>query len=250
MKVTYASHHKWTRLIHEDLPKILGRNNTYRLRTTLKNIENTIITHEFAPLTDETLEWFQPLYQEAISSKSNPKLFDIRGTTIGKGSKFKYFSLTLFENGRPIGATIFSERNSILSIAYRIYPNSWTENNLPANPSLYAEYLMNEYGLAGGFKTLSHGRDRNPYGTNSHIGLAIFKLSLGCTAGLPTSGYGVNTLDLGTIDQDILVLKYPTEGTQITDAILYASAESMPKYEQITKYPDRLLVETIIRRPK
>lgn len=250
MKVTYASHHKWTRRILDDLLTPFGKNNTYRLRTTLKNIGDSTITHEFAPLTDETLEWFQPLYQKTISSKNNPKLFDIRSTTIGKVSKYKYYSLTLFEENNPVGATIFSERNSVLSIAYRIYPNSWTKSNLQANPALYAEYLVNEYGLNGGFKTLSHGRDRNPYGINSHIGLAIFKLSLGCTAQLPKAEYEIKTLDLDDINQDILILKYPTEGEQITEAILYVSEENLPKYIQITKYPERLSVETIIREPK
>lgn len=250
MEVTYASHHKWSRPIVEDLSEPLGKNNTYRLRATLKNIEGTTITHEFAPLTDDTLAWFQPLYQETISSKDNPKLFDIRATTIGKGSKYKYYSLTIFENGKPVGATIFSERNTILSIAYRIYPNNWTENSTQASPSLYAEHLMNEHGLKNGFKTLSHGRDRNPYGINSYIGLATFKLSIGCMAQLPNAEYEVNTLDLDDIDQDILVFKHPIEGNQITEGVLYVSGENLNRFIQATKYPERLVVETIIRQPK
>jgi|GEM_PF-2197896 len=248
MKITYASHHKWSKPVVGDNFPLFGKNNQNRLHSTLNNIENTNITHEFSPLTNETLNWFIPLYQETISTKTNPKIFDIRDTTINKNSIYKYYSLVLFENNVAIGATIFSERDTILSIAYRIYPNNWVDNKLRAGPSFYAEYLLNSYASQKGFKLISHGRDRNPYGLNSHIGLAIFKLTVGCTASLLNSSYEVKNIDLDEIDRDVLIFKHPTESRQITEGVLYASEENVHKYTQVTKYPEKLLVETIIRK--
>lgn len=250
MEVRYATHHKWTRPLTLDGMGLLGKSNTHRLRSTLIQIENSTVTYEFSPLTNETLEWFEPLYVKTISAKENPKLFDIKTTTIGKESKYPYYSLTIFESGKPIGATIFSERNTILSIAYRIYPNEWNENGLQAKPSLYAEYLINQYGFNGNFKILSHGRDRNPYGVNSNIGLAIFKLSIGCSAQLTTTEQTCNILNLDEVDQDILVLKYPTDRRRITNGILYVLEENLSKYLQVTKYPEQLTVEIVNRKSK
>jgi hypothetical protein len=234
----------------DDLSLIFGKNNLGRLRSTFKNIDASSVVHRIEPLTDEVLDWFTPLYLKTITNKDNPKLFDIRSTTIGKESKYKYYSLTLLEDNIPIGGTIFSERGPILSIAYRIYPNTWKQNNLQANPSVLAECLLNNHGVEHGFKTLSHGRDRNPYGLNAHIGLAIFKLSMGCSAYLPSTPYEIQTLDLNQVNQDVLLFKMPTEGDQITKGILYATEENLSNYMQVAKYPERLLVEIITRNPQ
>lgn len=248
MKLRYATTHKWIETITADPLSELGKNNKSRIRSTVKNLLSADIKHEIKPLDQSILDWFVPLYLERIGSKENPKVFDIYGTTLGKESKYKYFALILFEDGEPIGATIFSERKNLLSIAYRIFPNQWKNHSLQANPSLYTEYLLNQYGWERGYKKLSHGRDRNPYGLNSHIGLAIFKLSVGCKAFLPSVDCMVDEIDLDEINEDILILVYPEDGDQITNAILYVKDDNFYKYDQVTKYPNRLAVEVIYRQ--
>jgi len=248
MKLRYATTHKWIETITADPLSELGKNNKSRVRSTVNNLIGSGIEHEIKPLDQSTLDWFVPMYQEKISTKDNPKIFDIYGTTLGKESKYQYFALILYEYGKPIGATIFSERKSLLSIAYRIFPNQWESHSFQANPSLYTEYLLNKYGWERGYKKLSHGRDRNPYGLNSHIGLAVFKLSVGCKAFLPSADYVVDEMDLEEINEDILLLVHPEEGEQITKAILYVKEDNFYKYDQVTKYPDRLAVDVIYRR--
>ena len=248
MNITYASEHKWLKSIGEEPLSTFGKNNRARLRSALKNIEETGIRHEIAELTQDTLDWFTPLYNEKISAKDNPKLFDIHATTIGKESKFTYYSLALFEDDTPIGATIFSERNKILSIAYRIFPSQWDKYYLQANPSLYTEYIINKHGADNGFTKLSHGRDRNPYGLNSHIGLAMFKLSVGCSAYLPTTEYQTQTLDTEELTEDVLIFEHPESDRKITKGVLVTTEENLPKYAQITKYPDQIDIETILRK--
>ena len=247
MKINYPSHHKWNKPLADDPFYSFGKSNTARLKSTLNKIDNLDIKHEIAPLTEETLSWFTPLYNKTISNKNNPKVFDIYATTLGKNSKFPYFSLSLYENGSPIGATIFSERKNILSIAYRIYPNKWNDHKLQASPSIYTEYLLTKYGIEKGFTKLSHGRDRNPYGPNAHIGLAIYKLSVGCSVFTPSVSYEINTMELDDITTDTLVFEQPKEGERITKGYLCVSKDTKDKYEQVTKYPEQIEIETIVR---
>lgn len=247
MKIKYASEHKWVEEVTEDAVSGLGKNNRSRLTSTLNKVSETNVTHSVQPLTPEILSWFQPLYESTIANKSNPKLFDIHGTTLGRETSCKYFALCLYEGGKPIGATIFSERKLILSVAYRIFPNNWSTDELKASPSLYSEYLLNKYAWDRGYKKISHGKDRNPYGVNSSIGLAMFKLSVGCRAYLPTTPFEVRESKLSEFDSDIFILKHPEESNQINDAVLYILAENLPRFSQLQKYSDRLRVEVVIR---
>lgn len=248
MIIKYPYKHSWCRTLSKDPFAGLSKSVVIKLKATLSKIDTSTVTHEIKPLTKETIDWFVPLYTEAIENKANARVFDIYSTTIGKGSKFSYFSLTLIEDNTPIGALIFSERNEKISIAYKFYPHDWKVNTLKASPSFYAEYLLIQHAINNGFSKLSHGKDRNPYGLNSAIGLAVFKLSVGCSPHIPKNDFVENEIDLACIDTDILVLTSPLSGTQITEAILYTSPESVEKYTQVTKYPEQLKVTVIERK--
>ncbi len=249
MEYTFPSEHKWIEPVTEIAESALGKNNQARLRSFLKKVGSTTVTHTIEPLTKESLVWFTPLYSEIITKKDNPKVFDLYQTTLGKDSAHPYYMLTLSENGLPIGGTIFSERKNILSIAYRIYPHDWNQSSsLQANPALYSEYLINQYAWQRGYRAISHGKDRNPYGLNGGIGLAIFKLSVGCSVYLPSTPYEIYTLNLSEITQDIFLMHLPKHGEQITNATLFTSLELLPKYSAVSKYPDRLQVEIIERK--
>jgi hypothetical protein len=248
MIIQYPSVHKWTKTVTSDPLFGFGKNHTVRINNSLKKISDSSVTHSFEPLTSDILEWFIPLYTATITEKNNPKLNDILKSTLGKVSKFSYFALILREEEVPIGATIFSERNSILSFAYRIYPLDWQKNNLPAGPSLYAEYLMNAYASQNGFSKISHGKDRNPYGYNAGIGLALFKLSVGCAIDLPKDTFEILSLDSTTVTQDILVFAYPENGsTHITEAYLCVSKDTLSKYDSILKYEHLIHTNVILR---
>lgn len=246
MIISYAPHHTWLKSVHEDAVSVLGKSNQAQLRSTLKLIGETQITHTVDVLSQEILDWFIPLYTEKIGSRENGKIFDIYGTTLGKESPYTYYALILKENDVPIGATLFSERKDTLSIAYRMYPNKWQSDILQANPSLYTEYLINLHAFQRGFKKISHGRDRNPYGPNAYIGLAAFKLSIGCKARIPQE---TETLmfDTDTATCDTLIFERPHTGRNIKRAYLICTEDNIGKYVQVTKYPHLLEVETIIR---
>ncbi len=172
----------------------------------------------------------------------------VYATVYKKDTPYSYYALILKEDGIPIGATIFSERKHTLSIAYRIYPNSWTMGSMQANPSLYTEYLINMYAAERGFTMISHGRDRNPYGPNSYVGLAGFKLSIGCAAYIPLKSIPVEEFDTDNAQCDTFIFEYPQEGRRITKGYLICSEEMCERYMQNTKYPHLIEVETIFRK--
>lgn len=246
MIITHATHHRWEKQVTEDPTSEFGKSNRTRVRSSLRKIADTKITYAIEPLSEETIKWFTPLYNETLSSKDNPKLFDIYGTTLGKDTPYSYYSLTLFENGEPVGATIFSERTSYISVAYRIYPNQWKHHDLQANPSLYTEYVLNVHAFERGYRKLSHGRDRNPYGPNAQIGLAIFKLSIGCH---PLIGQNAELAELDTdlCTTDTFVIEYPGHSGRAVRGVLVAMPENEEKYTQLQKYEQLLPVE-IVRR--
>lgn len=245
MRVTYASHHRWTKPVVADPVALFGKNAQANMRSALKKIDTDAVRTEIRELDEAFLDWFVPLYAGHIGRKVNPKIFDIREETLGKkehwGEK-KYYSLTLTERGERLGGTIFSVVDTYFAVAYRAYADRWRHGKLRANPSLYAEYVACTHAYGLGMETISHGRDRNPYGPNANIGLAIFKLSVGCEP-RKSGKYEMHALETDALTEDALILEYPGDGTDlITRAHLVTLRENEPYYAQATKYPERLAV--------
>ena len=177
-------------------------------------------------------------------NKRNPNIANVKELTVGNAdSKLAYKTLTLFENGQPIGGCIFSDRTDRFSIAYRMFNSRWSQDERIAGPALYGEYLLDMYSIENCKDRLTHGQDRNPYGLNSAIGLAIFKLSIGCYPKIPKERT-IEILDTDHLSQDVLVLLPPQSGNQIIEANLYTKKDNIRKYEQLFNYSDRLTVHT------
>lgn len=247
MHIEYATAHKWTKPVAEDPLVHFGKNSRARMRATLKRIPDTTIRTEIRELDEAFLDWFLPLYHTRIGEKKNPVVFDIYGRTLGKpGRTYPYYALSLFEDDAPLGGTIFSMRDDRLSIAYRTYAHTWRNIQLQANPSLFTEYVIAKHAFSEGKKTIVHGKDRNPYGLNSDIGLGAFKLSVGCSPEL-SKVYERRALDTEALSKDAFILEYPATGTCITNAHLIISRANEEKYAQVTKYPERLAVTVAYR---
>lgn len=246
MKIMYPEKVRWQKSIPHDVLTQFGKNNRARLRSTLSKMEGSTIRYSIEPLSEDFLSWFLPLYEKTISEKTNGVIYNVREKTLGSPKAYSYETLTLFENDIPIGGTIFGARENMLSVAYRVYPHTWQHNDLQANPSLYSEYLINHYGESLGKSLLSHGKDRNPYGLNSEIGLAAFKLAVGCTPFTPKDAE-ILEVETDSLTQDAFIFAVPTEGDQITDAFLVTSKETEGKYMQATKYPEQVKVTVMYR---
>lgn len=250
MKIAYATAHRWVKPVPAEPLDSFGKNAQERLRATLSKVAYCAIRNEVRPLDEHFLNTFIPLYEERIRAKEHGVIFDIREKTLGNPARrFPYFSMSLYEEGAFIGGTIFSVRTNTLAVAYRIYRNDWNSAPLRANPSLYTEYCLNEYARSVGSRYILHGKDRNPYGLNSGIGLAGFKLSAGCYPE-KSKTFELRELDTDDLTEDALILEYPKDdtATRITHAYLLTTRESEQRWIQVTKYPHLLSVEVLYRK--
>lgn len=250
MIITYSPHHRWLKPTTKEPETLYGPKNIRRIRSTLSRIHEYAISHDIRPLDQDFLSWFVPMYETTIGGKQNAVVHDIFSTTLGnKESLSEYWCLSLYENGLPIGGTIIGIRSDRLMVVYRVYNQKWSSGSLQANPSLYTEYLVSSYAYSLGKSFISHGKDRNPYGLNANIGLATFKLSVGCKAYVTNDNgdYAPLTLDTDTLETDVLILHFPETGDAISKATLVTTKVALEKYAQLLHYPHLLEVEVIYR---
>jgi len=248
MIITHASHHSWYKDIKEDVLQHYSKSDRKKLEKTIRATITANVVAEFKKADEDFFAWFIPLYNETISKKSSPNLYDVRGTTVDKTDGIYYYkTLTLKQNGIIIGGCIFSCWKGRYSIAYRIYLRDWPSTILPASPSLYGEYLMDDYTKSHNKQILTHGLDRNLYGIHSAIGLAMFKLSAGCQAKLRIKHLEKYQIDTDKVQTDVLVLHYPDSGEEITEATLVCLEDNQSKYVQLKNYSERLKINTIFR---
>lgn len=219
-----------------------------KIRTTVPRLEAAGVSYNIEPLTEAFLKSFMPMYEAEIGAKQNAMVHDVRGNTLDNPeAKHPYFCLSLKEDGLFVGGSIFSVRPNSVAFAYRAFSGSWISKSLRASPSLVGEYAVAQYACEQGKIYLSHGKDRNPYGLNASIGLATFKLSVGCRPSIRQGAYEIQTIDTNTIKTDCLILEMPKVGEAITKAYLVTSPETEDQYLRVTKYPRLLEVEVIHR---
>lgn len=247
MRISYPLQHRWLKELSGEILGNYGTGAQKQLRSSLGKLADAHIRYTVEPLTPAHIEWFSPFYAANLADKNNAIVHDVYDTTLGKQLENTYFILTTWEYDEPRGAVILARRPDRIATVYRAFERNWQYSKLRSNPALLSEYFLDSYAHECGYSTLSHGKDRNPYGPNAAIGLATFKLAIGCRPYCYESQTEMAELDTSTVTEDTLVLEAPTEGTPITTAYLIAHRETLSKYEQVAKYPERLRV-TVIER--
>ncbi|MEX2341006.1 MAG: hypothetical protein WD605_01660 [Candidatus Paceibacterota bacterium] len=251
MKIRYATAHRWRKGVVKDPLSLFGKSEQKKLVETLGKVSDKSISYKIEPLSEDFFAWWMPMYEERIGSKDNPVFFDVKEKTLGNPDKDKkYFSLSLMEGEDRLGGLFFSIKDDTLFFAYRTLAYDWQQARLRASPSLYVEYIVAEHARDIGLKNISHGKDRNPYGLNSSIGLAMFKFSVGCKPELPKEGFEVQELDTGDLDKDVLVFECPTPVTEyspITKVYLVADEQGQNKWSQIERFSNAWDIEIITR---
>ena len=218
-----------------------------KILSTLPQLENADIRYRIEPLTEAFFVKFLPLYAGQIQTKQNALIHNIVDKTLhNTTSKFPYYSLTITEGDTFIGGAIFSVRKDRVSYAYRTFIKEWQRAKLRAGPALIGEYAVAEFSCARGLQYISHGMDRNPYGLNANIGLATFKLSVGCYPSV-SSVFETKTLQSSLLTEDCFILAMPEVGTTIKKAYLVTLPGNEEDYLRATKYPDQLTVEVLYR---
>jgi hypothetical protein len=244
MILTIPDKVSWRKDISQDVFLHHNKNTAKRLLKTHTSATGAGITHQIEPITRELLDWYTPIYSAKIAKKNNPLVIDLYGKTLEKNTR-QFFMLTIAENGHRSGGMVFSETDTDINIAYKIFDDNWHTSNLPAGPSLYADYLITEYGQHTNRKFISHGKDRNGYGKTSSIGLAIFKVSLGYKPYLPKK-FNYIELDTNLIDCDSLY--FAPQASQVPlHGYLFASKETKEKWSRLNSYKDTVSIEWILR---
>ncbi|OGG65823.1 hypothetical protein A3I99_00045 [Candidatus Kaiserbacteria bacterium RIFCSPLOWO2_02_FULL_45_11b] len=243
----YANKHRWVKRIHPDILPDFGKSGIKKISQLLAKLGDTNISYKFSPLDEDFFTWFTPQYEKQVGSKKNFSGHNVIAKTLHRENKiFPYFSLTVFESDTPVGGVIFTLRKNRLSIAFRVFKPSWDKNpTVRCSPALLAEYLLARHALDNNLEYLAHGVDKNPYGLNASIGLAIFKLSVGCR---PEIYFNHEIKDFNTAEYstDTLVFEYKTGSKVIEEATLMTTLENLPKYEQLMKYEHLLKIKTVL----
>lgn len=243
MKITVPDKVRWIKDVPDDPISGYSSKQRGRIRSTLKLFEETVDV-DILPIDQELVDWFTPLYEERMSTKDNPVIFDVASTTLNNPNGRDYFMMVVSEDGERIGATLFSIMGKQINLVYRTYPNSWKNSSYRANPSLVTDYLITEHAKSIGKVRVSHGKDRNFYGQNAGIGLATFKLSVGCIPKL-CKDFELTEVETDDIKEDTLILLSESEGEVITRAVLICHEENAEKFIQLQSYSDQLQVEVL-----
>lgn len=247
MIITYPEKIRWEKQITDDIISDYSKNNRIKLRSTLSKIDSTHVDYKISDLCEEDLSWFSPLYKASISNKKNPQQFNVANTTLNAEHGYPYQILQLVEGGDILGGTIFSIRDEKICLAYKVFLNQWNRSELKAGPTLYADYIVTKYAKEIGKNAISHGKDRNFYGKNVSIGIASYKLSVGCHAYLPEDTE-YKQINIGTLktDTDMLILEKPMESaSRIEQAYLICASQDESPWTRVTKYPNLLNVKII-----
>lgn len=245
MIIPHPSHHTWYKILAEDPLSQFGKNSIRKICASKEKLSAFGVSIRESEVDDALLEWFTPLYEDSIQRKDHPFTIDIRSKMLE--DKERYHALCLYQDGVPLGAMLFTLRRNKLSLAYRMFAADWHREALPASPSLLMEYEISVLAQRHAKKALIHGKDRNPHGLNSSIGLAAFKLASGCKVRIP-SQFTVAELDTATLKDDVLVMRLPEKTSRrITKSCLITTEEDLPKYGQLLKYPHLLEIEVLYR---
>lgn len=243
MILTIPDKVSWRKNITADSLSHYNKNSAKRIFKTYANSERHGISFVIEPITRELLDWFVPVYTAKISQKNSPLVDDLYTKTLEKPKK-SFSMLIIFENDSRVGGIIFSETETEINIAYKIFEDSWTTSKLPASPSLYADYLLTDYGYKNNKSFISHGKDRNGYGKTSSIGLATFKISLGYKPYLPKKFIfeEINTADIYC---DSLYFVSQTNSTELKGN-LFTSAKSKEKWARLDSYKESVGINWIV----
>lgn len=104
MGVTYANVHSWYKDVVDDPFSLFGKSEQKKLSDALKKVAANDVTYSIEPLNEDFFDWWLPMYQEHISAKDNPTIFDVKEKILANSvNGKKYFSLTLLERDKRLG---------------------------------------------------------------------------------------------------------------------------------------------------
>ena len=183
-EIMYPSHIGWRVALDgvNDVAHFFGTETVKRVEKSKTLLAQSPTGFRFIcePVTPAWLDAFVPLYEEYIGAKEHAAVSQVRAHIAAEQAKGKaYETISLWEGKKFLGGVIYAVMKDRIQVAYRVFPRQLSVK-LPVGVSYLAEDYLYRRVFELGKKTIVHGRDRNPYGLNSAIGLAEYKLKIGC----------------------------------------------------------------------
>lgn len=180
-KGTFPSHILW-KIELENITNaydVFSKKTAKRIRAALRIMEESNFHLEVEEVDEKYIEVFEPLYVSHLGKKKNPKIADLKERILEhQEHNFPYKGVSLYRGDEFLGGLIFSFRSESLNAAFKVFPTS-ISLHIPINVSFLAEYYFYNYALEFKKEAVFHGRDRNAFGLNAAIGLALYKLQAG-----------------------------------------------------------------------
>lgn len=207
-----------------DADHIFGSRTGKKLRKARELLLKSPYIFKVESVTEALLDAFTPLYEENIGTKKNAAIFPVKDRimkSIRNGENQEMVSL--YEHGTFVGGMIYNIKEQNVSVSFKVFPKT-PSIKLPVNLSILAEYMLITRALELGKPTIVHGRDRNAYGQNSNIGLAMYKLQIGSVPYVSATKENPSHDEHTAIfSEDTLIFLAPKEGDKITRATLYTN---------------------------
>ncbi len=193
-------------------------------------------------LTDELLGQFVLLYNQFLEQKPRGTIFPIKERIEeGKKNGIVYTILSFYNIKKNlIGGIIVSENRetNFITTNYKVLPHELPERKrFPESIAYVFTYLFYRIAFEKKITHISHGRDRNPYGFYSNIGLGLFKMRSGVKPYVAKQEKVTFSDKVQYVSgEDMLVWLGDTPGTPITKAILITKLtpeEAKEKYKPL-----------------
>lgn len=224
-----------------DPGQVLGGKLTRRIRKAQQLLAGSAYRFTTEAIDEAYVNHFLPLYQHYMEAKVGGGVAQVQAKLQAACQAGRqYESISLWAGDTLLGSLIYNVRADRLSVAYRVFPRQ-LGLKLPISCSYVGEYQLLARAQQLQKPLITHGRDRNVYGQHAAIGLAMYKLSIGCFPVVASSSerlvVAASDLASGT---DLLIFLLPSADQNITSAVLLCedmSEESTKRYNTLLHHP-------------
>lgn len=205
-----------------DANQIFSAKTAKKIRSGLRILDEQEYQFHIEDFDERYIDRFDALYRSNLEAKKSPRIKNIRQMLANAPEQRQYKILVLEKDGVMLGGlTFFISYGHTLMTVLKVFPYALPDTKLPISPTFLAEYKLFAHCFDLGLDKIVHGRDKNIYGKNSAIGLAMFKTQLGCKPRAAVSAMIFPLESIERTEEDMLVFLASEAKEFIDHAILY-----------------------------
>jgi len=197
-----------------------------KIRKKITKAQSLLLEHGYSvrceDLSEELVDKFVDIYNFHMLAIGGIIHEVKQKTFLSPPHSYPYKVISIYLKEKYLGGLIFSNRVDHLVTAYKALPHK-LEHSLPISSSFVVEEALNKYAIEHRCRYIRRGKDRNLYGPNLSIGLALYKLQIGAYPRLVPNSKLEPNAGFDWSNQDTLVFLAPGTGEQITEAKLYST---------------------------